>query len=90
MTKRHIGRNTRKREQKLFFQSMRIHLFLQHILSASSNLDTVKYINLDVICLVHKRRLVRHVHTHACKKHARACTELQLQYVAQGQRNYVR
>lgn len=73
MTKRHIGRNTQKREQKLFFQSMKIHLFLQHILSASSNLDTVKYINLDVICHVHKRRLVRHAHTHACKNtHAHA------------------
>lgn len=61
MNKRHIGTNTQKREQKLIFQSMKI-LFLQHILTASSNLDTVKYINLDVVCHVHEHRLVRHAH----------------------------
>lgn len=29
------------------------------------------------------------IHTRV-QKHTRACTELQLQYVAQGQRNYIR
>lgn len=69
---------------------MKTHLFLQHVLSASSNLDTVKYINPDVICHVQYTSTNMYgMHTRV-QKHTCACTELQLQYVAQGQRNYVR
>lgn len=71
-------------EQGDFFKWMKAHLFWHSVLPAASNLDTFKYIDLIVICRVLP---CTHVHKHSVYTHRH--TPLQLQYVAQGQRNNV-
>lgn len=67
---------------RLLGGGMKAHLFWHSVLPASSNLDTFKYIDLIVICSVLP---CTHVHRHVVYTH----TQLQLQHVAQGQRNNV-